>query len=232
MPILVLCKTNQRWRPSLKFLSWLSKMIISAVLICGISIYTTWYTVQTIMEDILKKFNLQATDVPLDLGDWALRLAQHSGLLGTVMSSPADDAVSTSTKTGVAGNPDKPQGVAGSPADSAAASKSTVEEEEAVAAWSQTSAQQSEHVETRQKREKIVMSAEDFYKMKEKLSNEDKAKVFSLLISRLPPEDMQRISAYVENGITGEELKDVDHMVKNKLKPEEYQQLLDIIGKY
>jgi hypothetical protein len=78
----------------------------------------------------------------------------------------------------------------------------------------------------------IVMSKEEFAKKKDLLTSEDKMNIFSLVVSKLSQEEIQRLSTLLEKGITAEELKEVDLILQNKLKKEEYQQLLKILGKY
>jgi len=64
------------------------------------------------------------------------------------------------------------------------------------------------------------------------LSEDDKSKVFSVLVTRLPQEEILKISEMVENGITGQELDQLQAMLTKYLPPEEYNELLDIINKY
>lgn len=98
--------------------------------------------------------------------------------------------------------------------------------EDAVAVWSR----HSEEAKPPEKERKIVVSSEEFTKKKEQLSEENKVKIFSLLVSRVPQEEMQRISAILEDGITAAELKELEELLQRYLEPEEYQQLQSLIG--
>ncbi|UUZ82530.1 hypothetical protein LJK88_50795 [Paenibacillus sp. P26] len=46
------------------------------------------------------------------------------------------------------------------------------------------------------------MSGEDFTKRKEQLSSENKAKIFSMLTTRVPEAEIQKISMLMEDGLT------------------------------
>jgi len=76
---------------------------------------------------------------------------------------------------------------------------------------------------------RVVVSGEDFTKKKEQLSNEDKNKIFNLLVSRIPQDEMQRISRLMEDGITASELKEIEQVLQKYLKQDEYNQLLGMI---
>ncbi|WP_052487632.1 hypothetical protein [Gordoniibacillus kamchatkensis] len=78
----------------------------------------------------------------------------------------------------------------------------------------------------------LVVSADDLAKKKAAMSSEDKMKLFSLLASKLPPEQLQRISALVEDGITADEMKQIDDILQKNLPKDDYKQILDIIQKY
>jgi hypothetical protein len=83
-----------------------------------------------------------------------------------------------------------------------------------------------------QKQKSLMMSAEEFTKKKNSLSETDKVKIFSLLAARLPPDQLQQISTYVEDGITAEEWQAIQNIVGTYLSADEYKQLEDIIAKY
>jgi hypothetical protein len=84
----------------------------------------------------------------------------------------------------------------------------------------------------RSAQDSLVMSTDDFAKKKAAMSSDDKMKLFSLLMNKLPPDQLQAMSAMVEDGITSDELKQLDTTLKKYLSKDEYQQILDIIQKY
>jgi len=76
---------------------------------------------------------------------------------------------------------------------------------------------------------KIVVSGEEFTKKKEQLSNDEKNKIFNMLVTRVPQKEIQTISSLMEDGITAAELKQIETILQQYLKPDEYAQLLAMI---
>lgn len=76
---------------------------------------------------------------------------------------------------------------------------------------------------------KIVVSAEEFTKKKEQLTNEEKNKIFNMLVTRVPQNEIQTISSLMEDGITAGELKQIESILQQYLKPDEYAQMLAMI---
>lgn len=233
----------------MKILHWLSKLILTTALISVISVITAWYTVQTLVQDVLKGFQLQ-TSAPGGLApvDWMLRLARQTGLMPPVAGSGSSGVPATEKNA-----TEPPAAAAGTGVSSivpSAAEKSGENDpfaQDAVAVWSDSSGAGQEQgrqgqqgqaageagmTDASEAQKEVVMSAEDFSRKRELLSDEDKMKVFSLLISRIPQEDVQTISSFIENGITGDELRQMEEIVKKRLSSEEYGQLLEILNKY
>ncbi|MBU7318844.1 hypothetical protein [Paenibacillus oleatilyticus] len=104
--------------------------------------------------------------------------------------------------------------------------------EDAVAVWSRQSGKASSKQDSLAEQDrKVVVSSEEVTKKKEQLSEADKAKIFSLMVSRVPQEDMQTISKLMEDGITAGELKEIERLLQKSLKSDEYKQLMDLIQK-
>ncbi|SDD86005.1 hypothetical protein SAMN02799630_04132 [Paenibacillus sp. UNCCL117] len=106
--------------------------------------------------------------------------------------------------------------------------------EDAVAVWSRQSTQSgssgSGAAGVTEEERRVVVSSEEFTKKKDQLSDQAKAKIFSMLVTRMPPEEMQSISLLMEDGLTAAEMKEVETILQKHLKPEEFQDLLAIIG--
>ncbi|MFB0847138.1 hypothetical protein [Paenibacillus oleatilyticus] len=104
--------------------------------------------------------------------------------------------------------------------------------EDAVAVWSRQSGKANSKQDSLAEQDrKVVVSSEEVTKKKEQLSEADKAKIFSLMVSRVPQEDMQTISKLMEDGITAGELKEIERLLQKSLKSDEYKQLMDLIQK-
>lgn len=205
----------------MKLLGWISKLLLGAILVSTISVLTTAYIVNTYITQLLKPFNLQISQKPLELSDILVNLWGKSNILGQGGTSP--DATSLDPNPDPTSNP---------------ASTTPAGKEDAVAAWAQTSdragTDASRTSETSSEREldrAVVMSEDQLQSKKDQLTSEDKRIIFAAL-SKLPEADMQTISTLVEDGITSSELAQVEKIVEQQLKPEEYNQLLQILRKY
>lgn len=78
----------------------------------------------------------------------------------------------------------------------------------------------------------LVMSAEEFNAKRKDLTNEDKLAIFSIMMSKLPQNELQHMSLLLEDGITEEELAAVEEVVSAYLSEEDIAKLLAIINKY
>ncbi len=76
------------------------------------------------------------------------------------------------------------------------------------------------------------MSAEQLTKAKDQISESDKVKIFTLLAARLPQDQFQQISKYMEDGITEKEWVDIQSIVEQYVKPAEYRELQDLLAQY
>jgi hypothetical protein len=207
----------------LKLVRWITKITLGAVLVSAISIYTTWYAVNQYIGQFLQQVPVQVSRPSLQLTD----------LFGSLLS--------TNGKTPAVNGQTQPAGGEGT-----VAPPKTVEPkkapEDAVAVWGQVSTnqqhsggsalQQSSQASQALESSSVLLSEGDFQKIKEQISDEDKMKIFSLVMNRIPAEDLQELSTFVENGLTSEELKQVEELVKKRLNSEEYDQILSIINKY
>ncbi len=77
-----------------------------------------------------------------------------------------------------------------------------------------------------------AMSTEELSEVKQQMSDEDKQKLFALLMNKLPQNTWQTISQYVENGLTEQELTTIQQIMAQHLDKEEYEQMMTILKKY
>lgn len=81
-------------------------------------------------------------------------------------------------------------------------------------------------------KKKLIMTAEQFNQKRELLSDADKMRIFTLLLTRLPEEELQKFSQMVEDGISSDDLNAMDSSAQKYLKSEEYEELMDILKKF
>lgn len=224
----------------MKLLTWLSKIVISTVLITSITMFTTWYVVNMYVEDIFRQYQLPAMGKKIQFGEFASRLAGELNIVkgkdggkkaasgGTPTAKP-----SPTPSLGPSGafpspssspNPNVQQPVGGI-SSSSGVNTSPVNQDDAIAVMGSARTEGSEKKE-------LVMSTEDFAKKKEALSGDDKMKIFSLVVAKLPQTEVQTLSAILEDGITTQELEEVNATLKKYLSDKELSQLTEILNKY
>jgi hypothetical protein len=210
----------------MKMLVWLSKLAVSAVLISSLSVFTSWYIVNTYLKSVLDQMNINIPEKHYQFSDFLSRLSDEVHTIALSGKAPDSSDLSAAKRSDNRENEQRPpsEEEPGTAADKAKEPTGDA----AVPAWNQ----QLYESQAEQQQQDIIMSAEEFSQKKEQLTNEDKMKIFSILFSKLPQQDMQKISLIMENGITRDELKQVDRIISQHLDRSEYDQLLAILNKY
>ncbi|MEF3305321.1 hypothetical protein [Paenibacillus sp. GYB003] len=191
----------------MKLFAWLGKTLVTAILIAGLSAAATLYVLNAYVQELLKPYAAVLPTNQIKFSDFVAKLWTGSNIVGQGGTQPSGKERTPQPDTS---NPvTKPQ-----------------PEDDAVAAWAQSGKSDA------REKDKVVMSAEQFQAKREKLSEEDKASVFSLLISKLPQEELQQISTKLEDGITQAELQEIEKIVEQYLQPDELAKLMEIVNKY
>ena len=215
----------------MKLLHWVSKWIIGTLLITALSVGTTWYVITLYVEELLRQFHLPVAANRISFSDFAAKLSEDLSsfkLRDSGSVSPKAEPVSAAVESSGKQEPsaaESPKPDASTPHDP------PHPKGDAVAVWGQM-AGESQQSDASAQKQSIVFSTEEFARKKEQLTSEDKARIFSLLASKMPQTELQRLSKLLEDGITNEELKEVEDILHKHLEQDEYQQLVDILRKY
>lgn len=221
----------------MKLLAWIGKMAVTAALLSAISVYTTYYAVNSYVGNILQKMNIAAEGPGFDLGNFLSTLSNqmHTLSMGESVQSQS------SNQNQQAGEQEKPKAEAPTsgqdPASlneaqqpQATGTNGTEPGGDTVAVFGQN-VDQAGNASTQQDQH-VAVTTEQLQQKKEKITNEDKMKIFSILVAKLPQDEMQRISGYMEDGITDGELKDIQLIMEKYLAENEYRELIEILKKY
>lgn len=217
----------------MKVLTWLGKIVISSVLITTITMFTTWYVVNMYVEDIFRQYQIPALGKKVQFSDFAARLAGELNIVmrrdGGKQAAPVDTPAATpspspspSASVPSSGSSDPLHSDAGAYGERASQG---VKDDDAVAVMGRVS-------DANEQKKELVMSTEDFAKKKEALSSDDKMKIFSLVVAKLPQNEVQHLSVLLEDGITTDELNQVNDTLKKYLNETELKQLTAILNKY
>ncbi|WP_052339608.1 hypothetical protein [Gorillibacterium massiliense] len=222
-----------------KWLLWLGKLMIGTILISGITVYVSWTLVHAYINNLMKQYSLPG-QTPALSELWKQWTEGESVSAGQTKenqepnkSAPSGEKASAESggKSGAAesgnGTIDTPNYGGTHSLESGSGDVSGKENRDRVQAMG-SAGEESNSTGT----SSVVMTAEDFYREKQELSNADKQTIFSLLTTRLPEEELQRLVSLVDGGITQEELGTVKATIKKYLSGNEYEQLLNILSKY
>ncbi|NQX68445.1 hypothetical protein HQN90_20175 [Paenibacillus alba] len=214
----------------MKLLTWLSKIVISTVLITSISMFTTWYVVNMYVEDIFRQYQIPALGKKIQFSEFAARLGGELNIVmrrdggkqaapvetpSNAKPAPSPSPSGSQPTADSKSNPNKEVGALPSPA-----------KDDALPVMGRVQS------ESHEQKKDIVMSTEDFAKKKEALTSEDKMKLFSLVVAKLPQSEVQHLSVMLEDGITTDEMDQINETLKKYLNENELKQLNDILGKY
>jgi hypothetical protein len=226
----------------MRILGWFSKLLISVVLISFLSIFTTAYMVDLYINKFLAKWNMEDTVKPaMDAEDYISKLIHPTELLYPEQSMSEEDTEDAGLPVfnqksinelesnegiePIAPLGDQSDNKAESPASSDAVPSSA--EQPSSSASTTTPSSSSNEL-----KDALVMSAQEFNEKRKKLTNKDKSEIFSILITKLPQKELQKMSLLLEDGITEEELNDLEGVMDAYLGQKEVAKLLAILNKY
>jgi hypothetical protein len=238
----------------IKLLNWVTKVIMQTMIIVTLTIYLTWIAVHTYVDKLLSSYHIDTAQSKIQFSNFLSNLSSSLNILKPssfnkqaaqetpepipssiseekptpqILEEASNSPLPLSASTAPSVNP--------TPSDSPANAKSTGTQaapDDTVPVWNQTSNESTKQETELGKQKDLVMSAEQFTKKKDQLSDTDKTKIFTLLATRLPEAEFQKISKYVEDGVTKEEWLAIQALVEKYVKPEEYKELQDLLAQY
>lgn len=206
----------------MKLMHWIIKTAAGAVITSLICMAATLYTLNAYVNILLKQYQIpqavtQAVDWPKFISYIGEQLNSGASQ-GAIAAKPGEKAAQASAQPSKEQN-DSSDRASGGPASEPEPPK------DAVAVWSQ----QSGDWETSTDADRmIVMTGEEFSRKKDELTEEQKMEIFSV-ISRMPQEEIQQISLWLEGGLTASELALAEELLRARLEPEEYEGLLELM---
>ncbi|WP_210089888.1 hypothetical protein [Paenibacillus turicensis] len=196
----------------MKWLSWIGRLIITIVVVCLLTVVTTGYVVNYYIERMLSRYHISMTDGGPSVTDIM------KGLVGVQSSttSPTDEESSSKGKDQDKDNmslPNMPPATGGANAGNGEASGNS--------SGNQTSNQ----------KENVVVTPDDLIAKKEGIESKDKEAIFTILMSKLPQEEMQKLTEYMEGGLTEAEVLAIEQMLSKYLDKTEYAKVMEVLKK-
>ncbi|MBT2764576.1 hypothetical protein [Paenibacillus sp. ISL-20] len=226
----------------MKWMKWLLKVSLTAILVSTLTIVTTGIVVNAYIQSVLSSFNIQLETESMGVGGiMKSMLGMGSGIKpdvgsvnavkdnesaedkGTESNEPAS-GVGSETK-GEAKEDEEtssdPSGTTGEPpADEEAPDNSLP-----VMGTNTTEQPDDSSLEDQE----IVMTPGEIVDRKDSLPTEEKEEIFTMLMNKLPQSEMQKISEAMEDGLTAAELADIEQGISKYLNAEEFDKLITML---
>ncbi|MWV46202.1 hypothetical protein GRF59_21580 [Paenibacillus sp. HJL G12] len=233
----------------MKITRWLIKVVLTVALISGLTVMTTGVIVNSYVQSLLSSFNITLEGQSLSLGSMMKgMLGFKSGGSADKTSETKDNAQTPEKKdtADLSGSNDKSSLTGGSvgtsdsdisssgenkPADGstdgsrgtdANSAESGEAPDNAVPVMGQGLIGQSAAESQSAQDQQVLISPDDVAKKKQELTTSEKEQIFSILMTKLPQAEMQKISSAMEDGLTEDELKTIEDSISKYLSTEEY----------
>jgi len=240
----------------LKWAGWLAKLVAAGLIISFLSIWTTGYIVNSYVETLLKQFKLPLETKPFALsGMWGTLWGADPTLKTEKLTAELNEGAGKNS-----GNSQGKGSDSDSDSDSNSGS-STGSEKEADGGKDKATQETGENSEgdplngsltdigggqgtragggaVREEgkpdalKDGLTMTTEQLNEAKNNMSSEDKEKLFTVMMEKLPQDAWQQISKLLEGGLTSDEMTDVQQIIAQYLNRNEYNQMMEILKKY
>ncbi|WP_018754194.1 hypothetical protein [Paenibacillus terrigena] len=225
-----------------RLLMKLSKLLGLVILVSSLTLITTGLIVNSYIDSVLKKFNIQLEGKPFALSSlWGGSKPSSTGAGST--PAKADDAAGASSAKPQDGAVPAFGGVTEPPAepgdghdDATAGGRDAPAGGEAPGATGATGSSSSGTATAdpalppaATPKEDVIIPSDAIAKAKDGLSKEEKEKVFTTLISKIPANELQTVLNAVEDGLTGSELTEVEQIIAKYVSTEEYDKLIELL---
>jgi len=201
-----------------KVINWLTKTILAAAIMAGVSVATTWVMVNAYVRQLLGAYGAAGTVEPVGFTD--------------VLSSLTAGGASGGTPDGRTPDAESSAPVSAAPSNSAGGEGSGTPTLEPVPDTEYPVPDNALPVMGQAAQEDSYLSMDELNEKKEALSEEDKMEIFAMLVTKLPPEQVQAISALLEDGLDAAELEQASTILRQHLSEEEFDKLVGILQKY
>jgi hypothetical protein len=201
----------------MKWLGWLCKTIVTTAIMTAVSVTVTWLMINIYIQQLLGPLQGEQIARPVALSDLVSFMMAPIGnpqenLTDSDPNDTAEETAGTEENEGTGGTD---EGAEDTPVSDPAPPKDALPVMGNV-----------------QSEDQVYLSTDELDAKKDSISSEDRMEIFSILMSRLPPEEIQKISKLLEGGITSAEIREAANILKEHLNEQEYEKLIGILMKY
>ncbi|KAI7282683.1 hypothetical protein KC345_g3400 [Hortaea werneckii] len=200
------------------------------VLASGLSILTTAYVVNTYIQSVLASFDIKLDGPGQGIGGFVKSLTGMGSQAESTDTTDKTDTTDTadSLKDADSSKSGGDQGNSSSPPSKT--SEEPVEEtvpEDALPVMGQAAGTDEQSDSALE--QELVMTPDAMRDLKNNLPADEKSNIFNILMAKLPQEEMQKISAAMEDGLTESEVKDLQQVIAEYVDADEYDALMKML---
>ncbi|GIQ70458.1 hypothetical protein DUZ99_09765 [Xylanibacillus composti] len=215
----------------MRMLGWISRLLLTVLLASTVSMLSTWTVMQMYVERVLESFQLPGDQLDVKFTDFlAQAVRQLPGETGSAGNSGLREEVDRILEVNdpMAFEEEEEEKPVQGGAETGSGDQNGEEPPmpDAVAVWGRSIG------EEEQAQDQLFISMEEFSAKREMLTDDDKWTIFSLIMTKLPKEELQMISTIMENGLTESEMIELLSILESYLDASEMEQLLEIVNKY
>lgn len=244
----------------MKWVAWLLKLSITVVMVSVLTVATTGYVVNWYIQSLLGSYNIPLEVQSPNLGSMMKGMLGFGGQ-GTGSKNPGSRKVdetdhknmnasaNTGTDGNSAGNSNGDRAGSGSENSEGGVSNGNESDrpdedgvntgegipEDALPVMggmaSGQSQQQSQQDALGNQDQAVVISPDDLLAKKDELPDQQKEEIFNILMSKLPEEEMQKMTAAMEGGLTESEMIEIQQILSKHLDKEQYAKVMDLLKK-
>ncbi|ASA24967.1 hypothetical protein [Paenibacillus donghaensis] len=194
------------------------------VLASTLSILTTGVVVNAYIQSVLASFDIQL-DTPAPGFSGMIRTLTGAGARNTVGSDKSSNkAESGSPKPGTGTNSNQPSGSTDEPVEETVPENSLPVMGEISTGGDEAAEQDGDPAD-----QQLVMTPEALGDWKDQLPSVEKVNIFNILMSKLPQDEMLKISTAMEDGLTENEVKELQQVIAKYVEPDEYDALMKML---
>lgn len=193
------------------------------VLASTLSILTTGVVVNAYIQSVLAGFDIKVDSPGPGLGGMIKSIIGMDSQTNTTKTNKEATTGSTVNKD-KDNSKDTPANDKGEPVEEKAP-------EDALPVMGQASNESStnENQSGSSKDQKLVMTPEALGDFKDNLPSAEKVNIFNILMSKLPQDEMQKISTAMEDGLTEDEVKELQQVIARYVDPDEYESIMKML---
>lgn len=196
----------------MKWIGWLLRLSLTIVMVSVLTIMTTGYVVNSYIQSLLSSYNLPISGQAPSLGGMV------KGMLGF---SDVDQTKSDKGKQGQSVT-EQNAGEDALPVMGGISSESSLG---AAGAGNEQNQQQGQIGQ----QDQVLVTPDELVAKKDELADTDKEEVFKILMSKLPQEEMQKLTEAMEDGLTETEMIEIEQILSKYLDKSEYAKMIKLL---